>query len=323
MSFLTLTHGVSSVNIWLKFRKREKGEDEMRIGFIGIGAMGRHMAKHVLEAGYELTVNDIRKEAAKEVLSKGAKWADDAQAVASSCDVVITSLPMPKDVEEVVYGERGLIKGWKKGDIFIEMSTNSPVVVRKIARDAEAKGVAMLDAPVSGGTIGAESKRLTVIVGGKAEVLEKVKKILESMGDVIVHAGDIGCGNIAKLVNNMISFTCNEITAEGMVLGAKAGIDVKVLREVIRNSTGGNYFVQNGVPQIFKGNFEPGFRVNLAIKDIGLALGMAKDFSIPTPIGAAVEQRLLEARASGLGDKGTQSLILLLEKLAGIEVRAP
>lgn len=176
---------------------------------------------------------------------------------------------------------------------------------------------------LSGGTAGAESKRLTVIVGGKADVLNKVKKILEAMGDVIVHVGDVGCGNIAKLVNNMISFACNEITAEGMVLGAKAGIDVKILREVIRNSTGSNFFAQNGVPQIFKGNFEPGFRVNLAIKDIGLALGMAKECGVPTPIGAAVEQRLLEAKASGLGDKGTQSLILLLERLAGTQVRAP
>jgi 3-hydroxyisobutyrate dehydrogenase-like beta-hydroxyacid dehydrogenase len=295
----------------------------MKVGFIGIGAMGRHMSRHVLEAGFELTVNDVRKEAAQEVLAKGAKWADTPEAVASSCEVVLTSLPMPKTVEEVVYGEHGLMKGWKKGDIFVDMSTNSPAVIQKIAKDAEAKGVSVLDAPVSGGTTGAESKRLTVIVGGKKEVLEKVRSILQSMGDVIVHTGDVGCGNIAKLVNNMISFTCNEITAEGMVLGAKAGIDVKILREVIRNSTGSNYFVQTGVPQIFKGDFEPGFRVNLAIKDIGLALGMAKELGIPTPIGAAVEQRLLEARAAGLGDKGTQSLIVLLEKLTGVQVRAP
>lgn len=152
-------------------------EAEMKVGFIGIGAMGRHMSRHVLEAGYELVVNDIRKEAAKEVLSKGAKWAASPKAVASSCDIVITSLPMPKDVEEVVYGENGLTKGWKKGDIYIDMSTNSPAVIRKIAQDAKAQGVAVLDAPVSGGTAGAESKRLTVIVGGKADVLNKVKKI--------------------------------------------------------------------------------------------------------------------------------------------------
>jgi len=295
----------------------------MKVGFIGIGAMGRHMSRHVLEAGYELVVNDIRKEAAKEVLSMGATWANTPQAVAQSCEVVLTSLPMPKDVEEVVYGEHGLMAGWKKGDILVEMSTNSPAVVRKIARDAQARGVEILDAPVSGGTTGAESKRMSIIVGGKAEVLEKVRPILQTMGDVIIHVGDVGCGNIAKLINNMISFSCLEITFEGMVLGAKAGIDIRTLREVIKNSTGNNFGVEHRLPDVFAGNFEPGFRINLALKDIDLALGMAKQYAVPTPIGAAVEQQLLEAKASGLGDKSTLSLILLLEKLAGVEVRAP
>jgi 3-hydroxyisobutyrate dehydrogenase-like beta-hydroxyacid dehydrogenase len=150
-----------------------------------------------------------------------------------------------------------------------------------------------------------------------------VRKVLESIGDVIVHVGDVGCGNIAKLINNMISFGCANIAFEEMVLGAKVGIYIRTLRELIMNSTGSNYKVQTTVPIIFGGNFEPGFRVNLAVKDIGLALGMAKEWSVPTLIGAVVEQRLLEAKASGLGDKGTQSLILALERLAGVEVRAP
>ena len=294
----------------------------MKVGFIGIGAMGRHMSRHVLAAGYELVVNDIKKEAAQEILSKGARWADTAQEIAESCEVVLTSLPTPKDVEDIVYGELGLMKGWKTGDIFADMSTNSPAVIRKIAKDAETKGVEVLDAPVSGGAVGAETKRLTIIVGGKREVLEKLRRILEAIGNVIVHVGDVGCGNIAKLISNMVSFICNEGTAEGMVLGAKAGIDVRILREVIKNSAGNNYFVEEKLPQVFAGNFEPGFRVNLAIKDIGLALGMAKEYGIPTPLGAIVEQRLLETKASGFGDKGTQSLILSLERLAGVEVRA-
>ena len=295
----------------------------MKVGFIGIGAMGRHMSRHVLEAGYELVVNDIRKEAAQEVLSKGARWADTPQTVARCCEVVLTSLPTPKDVEDVVYGEQGLKAGWKKGDILVDMSTNSPAVVRKIAKDAQAKGVEFLDAPVSGGTTGAESRRLSIIVGGKVEVLEKVRKILEAIGDVIVHVGDVGCGNIAKLINNMIALGCSQITYEGMVLGAKAGIAVQTLREVIKNSSGDNWCIQYRLPEIFAGNFEPGFRINLALKDIGLALGMAKEYAVPTPIGAAVEQQLLEAKAAGWGDKGIQSVILLLERLAGVEVRAP
>ncbi len=295
----------------------------MKIGFIGIGAMGRHMSRHVLEAGNELVVNDIRKEAAKEVLSMGATWANTPQAVAQSCEIVLTSLPTPKDVEDVVYGEHGLMAGWKKGDILVEMSTNSPAVVRKIAKDARARGVEVLDAPVSGGTTGAESKRLSIIVGGNAGTLKKVHHVLEAMGNPIIHVGDVGCGNIAKLINNMISFSCTEITFEGMVLGAKAGIDIRTLREVIKNSTGDNYCVQQRLPGVFAGDFEPGFRINLALKDIDLALGMAKQYAVPCPVGAAVEQQLLAAKASGLGDKGTQSLILPLEKLAGVEVRAP
>jgi 3-hydroxyisobutyrate dehydrogenase-like beta-hydroxyacid dehydrogenase len=149
-----------------------------------------------------------------------------------------------------------------------------------------------------------------------------VHKVLESISDVIVHVGDVSCANIAKLINNMISFGCAIIVFEGMVLGAKAGIDMRMLREIIRNSTGSNYHVQITLPIIFGGNFEPGFRVNLAIKDIGLALEMAKECSVPTLIGAVVEQRLLEAKASGLGDKGTQPLILPLERLAGVEMHA-
>ncbi len=295
----------------------------MKVGFIGIGAMGKHMSRHVLEAGYELVIHDIRKEAAQELLSKGAGWANTPQEVAQFCEVVLTSLPMPKDVEDLVYGKYGLAGGWKKGDILVDMSTNSPKVIRKIAEDAQARGVEVLDAPVSGGVMGAESRRLSIMVGGKAEVLEKVHKILEAMGDVIFHVGEVGCGNIAKLINNMIAFACNEITYEGMVLGAKAGMDVRTLREVIKNSTGTNFCVQNNLPNVFAGNFEPGFRINLALKDSGLALEMAKEYAVPVPIGAAVEQRLIEAKASGFGDKATLSLILLLERLAGVEVRTP
>jgi 3-hydroxyisobutyrate dehydrogenase len=197
----------------------------MKVGFIGIGAMGRHMARHVLEAGFELVVHDIKKEAASEVLAKGTRWVDTPQKIAEVCEVVLTSLPTPKDVEEVVYGSHGLIAGWKKGDVLIDMSTNSPAVVRKIAKDAEAAGVEVLDAPVSGGTRGAESRRLTIIVGGRIETLERARKILESIGDVIIHVGDVGCGNVAKLINNMIALGCSQVTAEGMVLGAKAGIN--------------------------------------------------------------------------------------------------
>jgi 3-hydroxyisobutyrate dehydrogenase-like beta-hydroxyacid dehydrogenase len=257
----------------------------MNIGFIGIGAMDGHMSRHILEAGYSLYVHDLKKEASQELINKGAKWADNPKSMAERCEVVLSSLPGPKDVEEVVYGTDGLMAGWKDGDIYVDMSTNSATTMRKIAADARAKGVAVLDAPVSGGTRGAESKRLSIMVGGDGQVLEKVREILDTIGDRIFHVGDIGCGSIAKVVNNMIAFTCNEITVEGFVLGTKAGIDARKLREVVMSSSGSNWSAEHTIPQIFQGDFEPGFRINLAIKDISLALALAKEYTVPTPLG--------------------------------------
>ena len=267
----------------------------MKVGFIGIGAMGKPMSRHILEAGYDLVVNDIRKEAARDILSKGAKWANTPQSIAECCEVVMTSLPLPKDVEDVVYGKHGLKAGWKKGDIFVDMSTNSPSVIRKIAKDALARGVEVLDAPVSGGATGADSRRLSIIVGGKMEVLGKIHEILEAVGDKIFYVGDVGCGNTAKLINNMIAFTCGQITFEGIVLGVKAGIDERTLREVIKNSSGTNYGIQYGLPDLFAGYFEPSSHQYTSVKDIRLALELAKEYSVPSPIGDAVEQQLVKA----------------------------
>jgi 2-hydroxymethylglutarate dehydrogenase len=267
----------------------------MKVGFIGIGAMGKPMSSHIIEAGYDLVVSDIKKEAARDILSKGAKWADTPQTIAECCEVVMTSLPLPKDVEDVVYGKHGLMAGWKKGDIFVDMSTNSPSVIRKIAKDALVRGVEVLDAPVSGGATGADSRRLSIIVGGKMEVLGKIRKILEAVGDKIFYVGDVGCGNTVKLINNMIAFGCGQITFEGIVLGVKAGIDEPTLREVIKNSSGANYGIQYGLPDLFAGYFEPSSHQYNSLKDIRLALELAKDYSVPTPIGASVEQQLVKA----------------------------
>jgi 3-hydroxyisobutyrate dehydrogenase-like beta-hydroxyacid dehydrogenase len=201
----------------------------MKIGFIGIGQMGRHMARHILEAGYELVVYDIVKECAAELLKKGAGWGDSPAEVASDCRMVFASLPTPQHVEEVVNGANGLRKGWQKGDIFVDMSTNSPTVIRRIAQEAATLEVAVLDAPVSGGTTGADKGTLAIMVGGDAAALEKARPVLSTMAKKIFPVGDVGCGNIAKLVNNMIALTTNAITAEGFVLGVKAGITLCVI----------------------------------------------------------------------------------------------
>jgi 2-hydroxymethylglutarate dehydrogenase len=295
----------------------------MKIGFIGIGQMGRHMSRHILEAGYDLTVHDLKKEAATPLLEKGASWGDSPAAVAESCEVVFTSLPTPQSVEDAVYSKNGLIKGWKKGDIYVDMSTNSPSLIRKIAKDAKNMGVTVLDAPVSGGTKGAEAGTLAIMVGGDEAALKKIHKVLLTMGKKIFPVGDVGCGNVAKLVNNLISLASNSISATGFALGVKAGIDPKILWDIISVSTGDNWCMRQYPNTTFKGNFEPGFRIGLAYKDIGLALDLGRENGIPLPVGEAVKKELYDVIKAGYEDKGVDAVILPLEAAGGIKVRVP
>jgi 3-hydroxyisobutyrate dehydrogenase-like beta-hydroxyacid dehydrogenase len=295
----------------------------MNIGFIGIGQMGKRMSNRILEAGYSLIVHDLRKEAAIPLLEKGAKWGNTPGEVAESCQVVFSSLPTPQSVEEVVYGNNGLRTGWKKGDIYVDMSTNSPSIIRKIAGDARTMGVTVLDAPVSGGTKGAEAGTLVIMVGGDSASLKKIRGVLEIMGQKIFHVGYVGCGNVAKLVNNLISLACNSISAEGFVLGIKGGIHPQVLWEIISASTGNNWCMQQYPNTTFKGNFEPGFRVGLAYKDISLALDLGKEYAVPLPIGKAVQKDLHDTMLAGFTDKGVDAVILPLEKATGVRVRLP
>jgi len=303
------------------FFKKFYGGTKMKIGFIGLGQMGSLMAKRILDSGYDITVHDIRKEAIEPLLEKGAKLADSPKAIALRCDVILSSLPGPKEVEEVVYGKEGLIHGWKKGDIYIDMSTNSPTTIRRIAETAKQKEVIVLDAPVSGGVIGAKEGRLTIMVGGDSITLEKVKKILETIGSRIFHVGDVGCGNIAKLINNLIALCCNSACAEGFVLGVKAGISPEILYEVLISGTANNWNLQQYPKTVFKENFEPGFRIELAHKDIQLALSLGVEYRVPTPLAAIVQQELLEAIAGGLGNKDVQSIITNFERITGVKVK--
>ncbi|OGN98463.1 MAG: hypothetical protein A2Y89_06385 [Chloroflexi bacterium RBG_13_51_18] len=293
----------------------------MKIGFIGIGQMGRHMSRRILEAGYDLTIHDLKKEAAVPLLEKGAKWSNSPKEVAKSCELVFSSLPTPQNIEEMVYGDSGLSKGWKKGDIYVDMSTNSPSTIRKIAADAKKAGVTVLDAPVSGGTKGADAGTLAIMVGGDTAAMEKIRDVLLTMGKKIFPVGDAGCGNICKLVNNLISLACNSISAEGFVLGVKAGIDPQTLWEIVSMSTGNNWCMQQFPNTTFKGNFEPGFRVGLAYKDIGLALDLGKEYKVPLPVGETVKKDLQDTIAAGFIDKGVDAVILPLEKECGVKVR--
>ncbi len=293
----------------------------MKVGFIGIGRMGRHMANHILEAGYDLTIHDLRKDVTTHLLEKGAKWADTPRAISETCDTVLSSLPSPEEVQQVVYGIDGLMEGWKAGDIYVDMTTNSPDVIQQLAKDAGKKNVAVLDAPVTGGTKGAEEGNLVFIVGGEKAGLEKIEGILHTMGKKIYYVGDVGSGTIAKLVNNVISITSNAIMAEAFVLGVKAGIDPQMLYEVAMSGTANNWDLQRYPNSVFQGDFEPGFRLSLASKDIGLALQLGRKLGVPLPVAAAVDQSYLAAKVAGFGDKQLYSIFQYLENLVGVQVR--
>lgn len=293
----------------------------MKVGFIGLGQMGKHMSRHILEAGFDLTVLDLKKEAAAPLLAKGAKWVDSPAAMAKSCDVIISSLPTPVEVQQVVYGDNGLMKGWKKGDIYVDMTTNSPPVIRQIARDALAKGVTVLDAPVTGGTWGADEGNLAIIVGGNKTAMEKIRPVLEPMGKTIYYTGEAGCGNIAKLVNNIISITSSAIMSEAFVLGVKAGVDPHVLYQVATTGTANNWDLQHYPQSVFKGDFEPEFRLALASKDVGLMIQLGREYGVPMPVAAAVDQSFLAARTAGYGDKNVYAIFQYMENLVGVQVR--
>ena len=293
----------------------------MKVGFIGIGQMGVHMSRKILEAGHELAVHDLNQGAAGPLIESGATWVDTPAAMSRNCPVVITCLPTPKIVEEVVLGPDGLRSGWKTGDIYIDMSTNSPSTVRLIAETAAPLGVRVLDAPVSGGTRGAESGTLTVMVGGDPAVLEDVRPVLEPMAGKIFHLGEVGCGNVAKLVNNMIGLACNSICAEGFVLGVKAGIDPQVLYDLLSISTANNWSLQQYPRTVFQGDFAPGFKISLAHKDILLALGLGDEYGVSLPVAEAVKSDLAQAVEDGRGDQGVDAVILSLEETAGVQVR--
>jgi 3-hydroxyisobutyrate dehydrogenase-like beta-hydroxyacid dehydrogenase len=254
------------------------------------------------------------------LLAKGAEWADSPAEMAKTCRLVITMLPTPPIVEEVALGASGLKNNWQPGDIYVDMSTNSPTVVRNIAEEAAKLGVSVIDAPVSGGTGGAERGTLTIMAGGDADALEKARPVLEPMSNKIFHLGEVGCGNIAKLVNNLVGLVTNSACAEGMALGAKAGIDPQALYDLMIISTADNWTLRHYPDTVFKRNFNPGFKISLAHKDISLALGLGEEFGVPLSVAKAAKDDLAAAIAKGHGDKGVDAVILLREEAAGVTV---
>jgi 3-hydroxyisobutyrate dehydrogenase len=296
----------------------------MRIGFIGLGNMGAPMALNCMKAGHALVVHDVRRDAAAPHLERGAKWASTPCEVARDSDLVLTSLPGPREVEHVATGADGIRHGIAPGAIYADLSTGSPTVMRTIHAAFAEQGVPVLDAPVSGGVTGAERATLQIMVGGDERVYRTVEPVLAAMGKV-GYMGPIGSGTIAKLVHNMIGIATRAIVAEGFTLGVKAGVAPEALLAAVKGGSFGQGLILSQVlPDIvFKGDFDTvRFALRLGRKDMALATALAREYDVPMPLAAVAEQIVIEAIARGWGDKDVNAPFMLQEERAGVEVRA-
>lgn len=292
----------------------------MKIGFIGLGMMGRGMAANLQKAGYALVVHDLTRQAASHHLANGATWAPTPHAVAEACDLVFTSLPTPADVEEVGLGAQGLAAGFRAGAAWFDLSTNAVDVVRRLNATFAAKGVDFLDAPVSGGPAGATSGKLAILVGGDKAVFDRHKAVLDAMSDQARYIGPAGAGSIAKLVHNMASTAINAVVTEALTMGVKAGLDPLPLWETIRTCSAGRIRSFDGVGRRFlQGRFDPpNFQLRLIQKDVLLALQVGREMNVPMRLCTLVAQDIAEAMNRGWSGRDSQSFLLLQQERAGI-----
>jgi 3-hydroxyisobutyrate dehydrogenase len=296
----------------------------MNIGFIGLGTMGRHMARHLQEHGYDLVVNDIRKEAADPHIEAGATWAATPAEVMAQSQVVFTSLPMPSDVESVALGPNGLIESAEAGKVYFDVSTNAPSVITKLHSTFGERHVAMLDAPISGGEAGAESGRLAFFVGGDEAVFEANREVLAAMGDQQIYVGKIGQGTVAKLVHNLAGQSMALAFAEAFTIGVRAGVDPLDLWRAIRQGAGGRAKRPYDSVRFFAGDFDvPSFRLALAHKDVTLATQLARELRVPAHLSQLTNDDLSEAVERGWGNRDMTALLLLQEERAHVEIAIP
>jgi 3-hydroxyisobutyrate dehydrogenase-like beta-hydroxyacid dehydrogenase len=298
----------------------------MKVGFIGVGTMGRHMAANLLKAGHELIVHDVRREACEPHVKAGARWADSPRAVAEAAEVVFTSLPGPVEVEAVALDERaGLLSGLTAGKAFFDLSTNSPTVVRRIHDVFKARGVHMLDAPVSGGPRGAESRRLALWVGGDEAVFRRFKPVLDAIGDQPYYVGPIGAGSVAKLVHNCAGYMIQTALAEVFTMGVKAGVDpLAIFRAVRQGARGRSRTFDSLAEQFLPNKFDPpSFALRLAHKDVTLATALGREHRVPMRLANATLEEMTEALNRGWGERDSRVAMLLQEERAGVEIRVP
>lgn len=294
--------------------------DSKKIGFIGLGIMGRPMAKNLLKAGYALTVYD-KFANCDELLALGATVAASNKDVAAQSDIVITMLPNSPHVKEAVLGANGVLDGARAGTLLVDMSSIAPGISQEIAAAVKAKGVVMLDAPVSGGEPKAIDGTLAIMVGGDQEAFATVKPLLETMGSSVVHVGEIGAGNVTKLANQIIVALNIAAVSEAFVLATKAGVDPQAVFNAIKGGLAGSTVMNAKVPMILDGNFKPGFRIELHIKDLQNALDTAHALNVPVPLTANVMETLQALKADDMAGSDHSAIVRHYEKLARVEVR--
>ncbi|WP_094604537.1 2-hydroxy-3-oxopropionate reductase [Sporomusa silvacetica DSM 10669] len=293
----------------------------MKIGFIGLGIMGKPMSKNLLKAGYELVVMDRNQKAVDEVVAAGAKAVATPKEVAQQTDIIVTMLPNSPHVKEVVLGENGVIEGAKKGAIVADMSSIAPLVSRELAQKLAEKGVEMLDAPVSGGEPKAVDGTISVMVGGKQEVFDKCYPVLKAMAGSVVRTGDVGAGNITKLANQIIVALNIAAVSEALVLASKAGVEPELVYQAIRGGLAGSTVLDAKAPMMMDRNFKPGFRINLHIKDLNNVLETSHEVGVPLPLTSAVMEMMQSLKVDGMDQDDHSSLVRYYEKLANVEVK--
>lgn len=293
----------------------------MKIGFIGLGIMGRPMSKNLIKAGYKLVVLDRNQEAVADVVACGAEVASSPKEIAEMTDVIITMLPNSPQVKEVVLGENGIIDGAAAGKIVIDMSSIAPLVSREVEAKLMEKGVYMLDAPVSGGEPKAIDGTLSVMVGGDKALFDKYYDIMKAMAGSVVYTGSIGAGNITKLANQVIVALNIAAMSEAMVLATKAGVEPDLVYQAIRGGLAGSTVLDAKAPLVMDRKFNPGFRINLHIKDLANALDTSHELGVPLPLTAAVMEMMQALKADGLDGEDHCSLAKYYEKLAHVEIK--
>ena len=292
-----------------------------KIGFVGLGIMGKPMAKNLLRAGYAVTVFDINQDAVKEVMAEGAAMAKTSKEVAQHSEVVITMLPNSPHVKTAVLGENGVLEGAKPGLILIDMSSIAPLASQEIAAAVAKKGVEMLDAPVSGGEPKAIDGTLSIMVGGKQELFDKCFELLSKMGKSIVRCGDVGAGNTTKLANQIVVALNIAAVSEAFVLATKAGVDPELVFNAIRGGLAGSTVMEAKGPMMLAGNFKPGFKIDLHIKDLANAIETGHDVGVPLPLTASVMEILQALKVDGKGQNDHSGIVQFYENLAKVEAR--